>query len=219
MTHICVSKIISIGADNGLSPGRRQAIIWTSAGILSIGPLGTNCSEIWIEVHTFSFKKMHFKMSAKWRPFCLGLNVLNSFKTKTTMCIYCISDILKLVKCAWATKGAYTDHMITAACISWVSWQKGPICHAEAWLVGPFWQDTINIWYVITYPYHNLCLNSLWPNDTIWGHISASTSPQVVACCLMAPSHYLNQCWLIISGVLWPSPKTYFTGSAQDINW
>ena len=32
-----------------LSPGRRQAIIWTNAGILSIEPLGTNFSEIWIK--------------------------------------------------------------------------------------------------------------------------------------------------------------------------
>ena len=28
------------------------------------------------EIHIFSFKKIHFKMSGKWRPFCLGLNVL-----------------------------------------------------------------------------------------------------------------------------------------------
>ena len=76
-THICVSKIIIIGSDNGLSPGRRQAIIWTNAAILVIGPLGTNFSEILIEIQTFSFKKMHLKMSAaKWRPFCLGLNEL-----------------------------------------------------------------------------------------------------------------------------------------------
>ena len=37
---------VSIGSNNGLSPIRRQAIIWTSAGLLSIGPLGTNFSEI-----------------------------------------------------------------------------------------------------------------------------------------------------------------------------
>ena len=75
--YICVSKLASIISDNGLSPGRHQAIIWTNAGILLIGPLGTNVSEILIEIHTFSFKKMHFKMSSgKWRPFCLGLNVL-----------------------------------------------------------------------------------------------------------------------------------------------
>ena len=42
VTHICVSKQTSIGSDNGLSPGRRQAIIWANAGILLIGPLGTN---------------------------------------------------------------------------------------------------------------------------------------------------------------------------------
>ena len=77
MTHICVSKLTIIGSDNDLSPERRQAIIWTNAGILLIGPLGTNFSEIFIEIHAFSFKKMHFKMSsAKWRLFGLGLNVL-----------------------------------------------------------------------------------------------------------------------------------------------
>ena len=70
VTHICVSKLTIIGSDNGLSPTRRLAIIWTNAGILLIGPLGTNFSEILISIQTFSFKKMHLKMSsAKWRPF------------------------------------------------------------------------------------------------------------------------------------------------------
>ena len=78
-THICVGKLTIIASDNGLSPGRRQAIIWTNAGILLIGPLGTNFNEILIEIHTFSFKKMHLKMSSViWRPFCLGLNVLKT---------------------------------------------------------------------------------------------------------------------------------------------
>ena len=74
--HICVSTLTIIVSDNGLSPGRRQAIIRTSAGILLIGTLGTNISEILIEIHTFSFKE-NFKISSgNWRPFCLGLNVL-----------------------------------------------------------------------------------------------------------------------------------------------
>ena len=76
VTHISVSKHSILGSDNGLLPGRRQAIIWTNAGILLIGPLWTNFSEISIEIHKLSFKKMHLKMSGKWRPFCLGLNVL-----------------------------------------------------------------------------------------------------------------------------------------------
>ena len=77
MKHICVAYLTVIASDNGLSSSRRQTIIWTNTGILLIGPLGINFSEILIEIHTFSFKKMYLKMSsAKRRPFCLGLNVL-----------------------------------------------------------------------------------------------------------------------------------------------
>ena len=77
--HICVSKLTTIGSDNGLSPGRRQAIIWSNAGILLNWTLGTNFLEILSEIDTFSFKQMRLKMSSgKWRPYCLGLNVLRS---------------------------------------------------------------------------------------------------------------------------------------------
>ena len=77
VTHICVGNLTIIGPDNGLSPGRRQAIIWTNAGILLIGHWGTNFSEILIGIHTFSFKKIPLKISsAKWRSFGLGFNVL-----------------------------------------------------------------------------------------------------------------------------------------------
>ena len=78
VTHICVGKLTIIDSDNGLLPGRRQAIIWTSTGILLNGPLGTNFSEILIGIQIFSFKKIYLKMSSeKWRPSCLGLSVLN----------------------------------------------------------------------------------------------------------------------------------------------
>ena len=77
MTHICVGKLAIIGSDNGLSPIRSQAITWTNASLLSIGLPRTYFSEIWIWILSFSFKKMQLKMSsAKWRPFCLSLNVL-----------------------------------------------------------------------------------------------------------------------------------------------
>ena len=79
VTHMCVGKITIIGSDNGLSSGRRQAIILTNAGLLLIGYLETNFSEIVFGFQTFLFKKMHLKMSsAKWRPLGLGLNVLNT---------------------------------------------------------------------------------------------------------------------------------------------
>ena len=77
VTHICVSKLIIIGSDNGLSPGRRQAIIWTNAGIMSIGTLGTNFSAILIDILRLSLKKMRLKRSSsKWRLFCLDLKEL-----------------------------------------------------------------------------------------------------------------------------------------------
>ena len=75
--HKCASDLTIIGSDNGLSPDGRQAIIWTTAGILLIGHIGTNFSEILIELPTISFKKTHLKMpSALWHLFHLYLNVL-----------------------------------------------------------------------------------------------------------------------------------------------
>ena len=83
VTHICVSDLTSIGSDNGLSPGRRQAIIRTNAAILLIRPLGTNFSEFLVAILIFSFKKMRLKeSSAKRRPFCLDLNELRRCKSR-----------------------------------------------------------------------------------------------------------------------------------------
>ena len=53
--HISISKLTIIGSDNGLAPGRHQAIIWTNAGILLIGPLRTNFSEILIKIYISLF--------------------------------------------------------------------------------------------------------------------------------------------------------------------
>ena len=108
VTHICVVKLTIIGSDNGLSPGRRQAIIWTSAGLLSIGPLATQFIEMLIEIPTFSFTKMHLKMSSgKWRPFCLGLNVLT--------CEQATSHYLK----------HWMPSVLTYMCVTWLQWGKG----------------------------------------------------------------------------------------------
>ena len=76
--HIYASITYAIiDSDNGLSPVRRQAIIWNNAGILLIGPVGTTLSEILIYIQTFSFKNIHSQVSSvKWRPFRLGLNAL-----------------------------------------------------------------------------------------------------------------------------------------------
>ena len=72
--HIYASvNWVRIGASNGLSPVRRQAINWTNADLFSIGPMGTNFHDVLIEILTFSFRTMHLKMSSlKWQPFCPG---------------------------------------------------------------------------------------------------------------------------------------------------
>ena len=62
MTLICLSRLTTIGSDDDLSPGRYQATICTIVGLLLIGPLKTNFSEILIEIYTFLFKK-HLKTS------------------------------------------------------------------------------------------------------------------------------------------------------------
>ena len=136
VTNMYVSKLTIIDSDNGLSPGRRQAIIWTNAGILLTGSLTTNFSEILIKIYTFSSK--------------------NIFEN-----------------------------------IVW------------------------NMAAMLPWPYF---VNSLKPSDAIWWQRTGSTLAQVMACCLTAPSHYLNQCWLIISKVLWHSCEDNFTRDTSAIN-
>ena len=85
MTHIYNSKLTIFGSDNGLTPGRRQAIIWTKDGILSILPKGTNFSDISLESHIISFKKMDLNMSStKCRSFCLDKTALYNFPSTQT---------------------------------------------------------------------------------------------------------------------------------------
>ena len=76
---MCVSNLTIIGSDNGLSPGRHQAIIWTSDKIVLIGSLGINFSDILIENHIFSLKKYIWNVvyeiaSILSRPLCVDIS-------------------------------------------------------------------------------------------------------------------------------------------------
>ena len=81
------------------------------------------------------------------------------------------------------------------------------------WKLNTHWSVVSMYWmrYNVIF-YH---INSLWPSDTELNHRFRSTLVQLMACCLMAQSHCLNQCWLLISEVLWHSPESNFTVSAQ----
>ena len=59
--------------------------------------------------------------------------------------------------------------------------------------------------------------NSLWPSDVIRRHNSGSTLAQVMACFLLTPSHYLNQCWLVLSKVQWHSSEGNFARDTSGI--
>ena len=103
VAHICVSsEHNTIGSDNGLSPGWRQAIIWTNAEILLIGSLGTNFIDKLI--YTFFFMEMQLKISSeKWRTFCLGLNVLERvpYFELYHYCCKCLRTAGVFVRTSW----------------------------------------------------------------------------------------------------------------------
>ena len=108
--HICIGNLTIIGSYDGLSPGRHQAIIWTNAGILLSGPLGTNFSEILIKIITFSLKKMHLKMlPGKWQPFCLSLNVLTHWGQHKMATIFHTSQCIFLNENVWILIKDFTD--------------------------------------------------------------------------------------------------------------
>ena len=79
-------------------------------------------------------------------------------------------------------------------------------------------QNTIMLWWVACKTNSIASINSFWSGDTIWWQRSGSTLAQAMACCTMAPHHYLNQCWLIISKLPWHSYKGSFTRDASTIN-
>ena len=130
MTYICVSKLTIIGPDNGLSPGRCQAIIWTNTGILIIGPLGTNFSENLSGIQTFSFKKMPLKMSSGKlaailsRPQCV--NPVAQIWYNTRLAIFFPTPWLDLIMsehnalfCPWReqTNGLYLKRGFLKECL------------------------------------------------------------------------------------------------------
>ena len=72
-----------------------------------------------------------------------------------------------------------------------------------------------NGWWDFIKSHGTLGVISLWPSDTIWWYRCGSSLAQVMACRLIATSHYLNQFWLIIKCVLWYSPESTFVRSAH----
>ena len=165
MTHICVGNLTVIGSDSGLSPGRCQAIIWTNAGIMLIGPLGTNSSEILIDIYTFSFKKTHLKMSfRKWRPFCLSLNVLTHWppgrcgsNSKGVISKHILHTKFMSTSfdtgLRWMPQNTFIDKLTLVQVMSWC-------CQATSHYLNQCWPSSI-MSYSITRPHWVLILHAI----------------------------------------------------------
>ena len=81
-----------------------------------------------------------------------------------------------------------------------ISLQKWAWKYACKIISTSLWANELKVWNSNDIP-TLLYVNSLGPSDVILRQRSLSTLTQVMACCLTAPSHYLNQCWLIVSEV------------------
>ena len=137
MTHLCVSKLTIICSDNALSPGRRQVIIWTNAGILLIGPLGTNFSEILVGIQTFSFKKMHLKMSSAKR-----------------------SSILSRPQCV--NSNVFLCHTFSVACMPVYYWCRNSLFKSQLWDISSLSSQSL-IHYCNVHCRNTTCFNSMRP--------------------------------------------------------
>ena len=82
------------------------------------------------------------------------------------------------------------------------------------WVVTANYLQNTGTWWTVD----SQNVNSLWPNDIIWWHRFVSTLAQVMACCLMAPSHCLNQYWFIIISVLCHSHQGNSAGNTHESN-
>ena len=92
--------------------------------------------------------------------------------------------------------------------------------HSSGWLcdrhIAKYQSEKLKYWLQLLLN-HKYFINSLWPTDAICRHRSGSTLVQVMDWCLTTPSHYLDQCWLLISEVLWHSSESNSTARAQAI--
>ena len=116
--HLCNSlrpgdayRLTFTGSDNGLSPGRRQAIIWTNAGILLIGPLARNFSENSIDnifIHENAIESVVCEMAVILpRPQCVNSRCLTGNEQwPEPLCVYCVYILTSLGICysVWLTK-------------------------------------------------------------------------------------------------------------------
>ena len=145
VTHICVSKLTTVDSDNGLPPGRRQAIIWTTAGILLTEPLGTHFSEIVIEIHTFAFNKMHLKVwFGKWQQFP-WLQCINILLLRFQVSDHQDSEELSF---NWNKRYFIIDHAARSSLYIWLGYFNCWLKRSLKWMVYLFFNIILSKWHM-----------------------------------------------------------------------
>ena len=104
---------------------------------------------------------------------------------------------------------AWWRHMAAFA-VDFTPFESRELFWVEYIIIYQFWSNFGTLRHIMKY-FHNI--NSLCLGDVI----GQPTLAQVIACCLPAPSHYLDQYWLIIGNVPWNSPESNFSPTAQAI--
>ena len=112
VTHICASELTIIGSDNGLSPGWRQAIMWTNAGMLLIRPPRNKLQKNFIRnsynfIQENLFENVVWKMAAifSW-PQCFKKQQQKPVKKSDKICLH-VSALIQCDIAIWWVH--YTD--------------------------------------------------------------------------------------------------------------
>ena len=140
-----------------------------------------------------------------------------AFQAHAQPAVFCVSCKRTIVACwvgsrTYEPLGYYSDYLDPW---EWIQVKFESKCDGFSFKKCTLENDVCEMARILSRPQY---VNSLWPSDTIWRHKSESTLAQVMAWCLTAPSHYLNQCWLIISKFQWHSSECNFTRDTSAIN-
>ena len=235
--HICMSKLNIIGSDNGLSPARYQAIIWTNDVLLSPRPYGM---KFYLKFKGFHSRKYIWKCRLrKWRPFCLGLNVLRMRgyrdSTSSNGCQEtCPINSLAPGKFEWNFRHVIFKQILVIddwcfSCeiaLTWkpqdLAYDKSTLVQVMAWChqatshyLSQCWPSSLSP-YVITRPQW---VHSLRPSDARWQQRSGSTLAQIMAIwhqCIRLSNHHNDMGWWVY---IRNAPGSAFIKADQHNPW
>ena len=178
-------------------------MILTGHNFVEVTTAKQNCDLIEKKMFRIKITKIIFMKFESWTRWSIMKWVACIILPSTLMCwgMFCS---VRLFFVAY-----FSFIVVSSEHILFDSWEKITSCWNNSWFM-----DHGNPDYMISLH----VFNSLGPSDAMWWQRSGSTLAQVMACCLTPPSHYLNQCWLIISKVEWHSSKGKFTRDTSAIN-